>query len=183
MPKNGLPIPAPVKTSGGGGLFPIALPICALVALGGILDPEGMASGAGAILSAVFRALDWFFMTVVTAILVLTLWLALSKYGRIKLGGPDDEPEFSYPSWLAMLFAAGMGVGLLFWGVAEPLLHFSGAPGEQPGTPECSDRHTLSLVSACLGRVLYGSVGPSVFWLSKRDSLFARGSTSIRVIW
>ncbi len=57
-----------MKASGGGGLFPIALPICALVALGGILDPAGMASAAGVILSAVFRALDWFFMTVVTVI-------------------------------------------------------------------------------------------------------------------
>ena len=75
---------------------------------------------------------------------MLTLWLALSQYGRIKLGGPDDEPEFSYPSWLAMLFAAGMGVGLLFWGVAEPLMHFSGAPGEQPGTPQAA-RHALTV--------------------------------------
>ena len=144
MPKSNSPIPSPVKTSGGGGLFPIALPICALVALAGILDPNSLASVAGSILSTVFRALDWFFMAVVTAILVLTLWLALSQYGRIKLGGPDDEPEFSYPSWLAMLFAAGMGVGLLFWGVAEPLMHFSGAPGEQPGTPQAA-RHALTV--------------------------------------
>jgi glycine betaine transporter len=144
MPKSDSPIPSPVKNSGGGGLFPIALPICALVALAGILDPNSLASVAGSILSTVFRALDWFFMAVVTAILVLTLWLALSQYGRIKLGSPEDEPEFSYPSWLAMLFAAGMGVGLLFWGVAEPLMHFSGAPGEQPGTPQAA-RHALTV--------------------------------------
>ena len=57
------------KSGGGGGLFPIALPICALVALAGILDPNSLASAAGNILSTVFRALDWFFMAVVTAIL------------------------------------------------------------------------------------------------------------------
>ena len=134
----------PSEAKGGIGLFPIALPICALVALAGILDPNGIAAAAGGILSTVFRALDWFFMSVVTLILVLTLCLALSKYGHIKLGAPDDEPEFSYPSWLAMLFAAGMGVGLLFWGVAEPQMHFSGAPGEQPGTPQ-SARHALTV--------------------------------------
>ena len=60
----------------------------------------------------------------ILALLVLSLWLALSKYGRIKLGHDDDEPEFSTISWLTMLFAAGMGVGLLFWGTAEPLTHY-----------------------------------------------------------
>jgi len=64
----------------GGGLFQIALPICALVALAGILDPKGMASVAGAILTTVFGALDWFFMTVVTALLILTLWLAFGRF-------------------------------------------------------------------------------------------------------
>lgn len=144
MSKNDSPIPSPVKTSGGGGLFQISLPICALVALAGILDPAGMASAAGAILSTVFGALDWFFMTVVTALLILTLWLGFGRFGRLKLGGPDDEPEFSYPSWLAMLFAAGMGVGLLFWGVAEPLMHFSGAPEYKPGTPPAA-RHAMTV--------------------------------------
>jgi glycine betaine transporter len=58
-------------------------------------------------------------------LIALTLtWLAISPYGKIKLGKDDDEPEFSTVSWLTMLFAAGMGVGLLFWGTAEPLSHF-----------------------------------------------------------
>ncbi len=75
----------------GAGLCQIALPICALVALAGILDPKGLASTASAILVTVFRSLDWFFMTVVTVMLVLSLWLALSHYGRIKLGGEIDR--------------------------------------------------------------------------------------------
>lgn len=64
---------SPEKSKGGGRLFLISLPICALVALGGILDPVGMASGAGLILSTVFRALDWFFMATVTTFLILVL--------------------------------------------------------------------------------------------------------------
>ena len=63
-------------------------------------------------------------MLAVTFMLITSIWLALSRYGTIKLGRDDDEPEFGTVSWLAMLFAAGMGVGLLYWGTAEPLTHY-----------------------------------------------------------
>ena len=64
--------------------------------------------------------------------LFLCIWLAFSKYGAIRLGADEDRPEFSTPSWIAMLFAAGMGVGLLFWAVAEPLTHFAFAQDMMP---------------------------------------------------
>jgi glycine betaine transporter len=73
-------------------------------------------------------ALDWFFLALCTGFLVIMAFMALSKYGKIKLGDDDDEPEFSTGSWIAMLFAAGMGSGLLFWGVAEPIYHFATPP-------------------------------------------------------
>lgn len=123
-------------------MFYIALPVCGVIALWGMLYPKALAEGAGAIISAIFSGLDWFFMVVVTGLLILSLCLALSKYGRVKLGGPEEKPEFSTPSWLAMLFAAGMGVGLLFWGVAEPLMHFTGAPGTTPETSRAA-RHAM----------------------------------------
>jgi glycine betaine transporter len=63
-------------------------------------------------------------MLTVSVLLIVCIWLAFSRYGRIKLGHDDDEPEFSTLSWLTMLFAAGMGVGLLYWGAAEPITHF-----------------------------------------------------------
>ncbi len=63
-------------------------------------------------------------MLSVSGMLIFCLALAFSRYGNIRLGDDDDRPEFSTPSWIAMLFAAGMGVGLLFWAVAEPLTHF-----------------------------------------------------------
>ena len=56
--------------------------------------------------------------------LLVAVYLAFSRYGRIKLGRDDDQPEFSTVSWLTMLFAAGMGVGLLYWGAAEPISHY-----------------------------------------------------------
>ena len=72
-----------------------------------------------------FTSRGWFVMLSASLLLILCIWLAISPYGKIKLGKDDDEPEFSTVSWLAMLFAAGMGVGLLFWGTAEPLSHFN----------------------------------------------------------
>lgn len=132
----------PETTALGGRVFLISLPICVLVALLGIIDPDGLARVAGVITDATFRALDWFYLSIIVGFLILSLWLAFGKYGRLKLGGPDTEPEFAYPSWLAMLFAAGMGAGLLYWGVAEPVLHFTQAPGHVPGSPAAA-RHAM----------------------------------------
>ncbi len=115
-------------------LFRVALPICAVVGLAGILWPEWLAGTAGAITGAAFSALDWYFMALVTGFLLLSAWLALGRYGSVKLGQPDDEPEFTDAAWISMLFAAGMGAGLLFWGVAEPILHFTSPPAGEGGT-------------------------------------------------
>jgi len=101
----------------------------------GILFPKGFAATASAITDMAFGSLGWFFVISVTGFLLLCLWLALGRFGRLRLGAPDDRPEFSTASWLSMLFAAGMGVGLLFWGVAEPVLHFSQPPVAAGGTP------------------------------------------------
>ncbi len=116
-------------------LFRVSLPICAFVGLAGILWPEWLAGFAGAISGASFRALDWYFMAMVSFFLGLSAWLALGRYGRIKLGRDDDVPEFSNAAWYSMLFAAGMGAGLLFWGVAEPMLHFTSPPVGEGRTP------------------------------------------------
>ena len=119
----------------------MALPICAAVGLLGIFLPSSLIAGANAVTGAAFRALDWWYMAVVTGMLVLCGWLALSpRFARLKLGGPDEAPEFSYGAWLAMLFAAGMGSGLLFWGVAEPIMHFAHPPTGVGGTPEAARR-------------------------------------------
>ncbi len=106
-------------------LLPIALSITGAVAFWGIVDTEGLASTASWLVGIQFTSRAWFIMLSVSAMLLVCLWLAVSRYGAIKLGRDDDEPEFSTISWLAMLFAAGMGVGLLYWGTAEPLTHYS----------------------------------------------------------
>jgi BCCT family betaine/carnitine transporter len=82
----------------------------------------------------------WLFSVVMGAILAFCLFLAIRPFGRIRIGGPTATPDFRTPSWLAMLFSAGVGIGLMFWGAAEPLAYYtgwSGTPlGVEAGSPE-----------------------------------------------
>ncbi len=105
-------------------LLLVALIITGAVAAWGIVDTAGLAAFASRLVGIQFTSRAWFIMLAVSFMLIVSVWLALSRYGRIKLGQDDDEPEFSTVSWLTMLFAAGMGVGLLYWGTAEPLTHY-----------------------------------------------------------
>jgi len=105
-------------------LLLIALILTGIVALWGIADTAALARFSANLTGVLFTSRGWFVMLSVSLLLILCIWLAISRYGRIKLGKNDDEPEFSTVSWLTMLFAAGMGVGLLFWGTAEPLSHY-----------------------------------------------------------
>jgi choline/carnitine/betaine transport len=81
--------------------------------------------------------LGWFFVLTASGFVLFVLWLAVSRFGNIPLGRDDEEPEFRTVSWIAMMFSAGMGIGLMFYGVAEPLTHFvtpppgTGAPGNE----------------------------------------------------
>jgi len=86
------------------------------------------------------RRFGWFFILSVQGFLLLCIYLAASRFGHIRIGGADARPEFSSASWFAMLFAAGMGIGLMFWSVAEPILHLQDPPGAVAMTPEGAQR-------------------------------------------
>lgn len=75
--------------------------------------------------SGVINSFSWYYVLITAFFVVFALWLGFSRFGDIKLGKDDDEPEFSMISWISFLFAAGMGIGLVFYGAAEPLSHFS----------------------------------------------------------
>lgn len=81
----------------------------------------------------------WLFALAATALVFFVLWLALGPYGGIPLGRDSEAPEFNTISWIAMMFSAGMGIGLMFYGAAEPLSHFVTAP---PGTGEAGSLAT-----------------------------------------
>ena len=111
-----------------------------LVVMWGILAPASMASVFGMLLASLTRNFGWFYLWVVLGLVLFAAFVAFGRYGNLKLGGEDDEPEFSVGSWFAMLFAAGMGIGLVFWGVAEPVSHYGTAPpGVVAGTPEAAN--------------------------------------------
>jgi choline/glycine/proline betaine transport protein len=78
----------------------------------------------------------WFMVLTMNVVLATCIGILASPLGKLRIGGPDAEPEFSYPSWFAMLFSAGMGIGLLFYGVAEPMFHYVANPLSEPGTNE-----------------------------------------------
>jgi glycine betaine transporter len=101
-----------------------ALAMTTLVALWGVLDTAGLAAFAQQEVAQQFSSRAWFIMLTASSVVILVLALAFSPYGSVRLGADDDRPEFSTVSWLTMLFAAGMGVGLLFYGAAEPLTHY-----------------------------------------------------------
>ena len=90
--------------------------------------------------------MGWFYVLSVTGLLVFLLWVALSRYGDIRLGGDGVEPDYGTATWFTMLFAAGIGTILMFWGVAEPMHHFADPPleGMEGGTPE-SARLAMSI--------------------------------------
>jgi choline/glycine/proline betaine transport protein len=93
-----------------------------------------VSSAFTAINSFIYETFGWVYILGASAILIFVLWLLFSRYGNIKLGPDDSRPEFSTWGWFAMLFTAGMGIGLVFFGVAEPVTHFQSPPTGQGGT-------------------------------------------------
>ena len=79
--------------------------------------------------SSVTKGFDWFFLTAANIFVLFCLFLIVSPLGKVRLGGKEATPDYSYIGWFAMLFAAGMGIGLMFYGVSEPMSHFSTALG------------------------------------------------------
>ncbi|GAA1352613.1 BCCT family transporter [Falsarthrobacter nasiphocae] len=110
--------------------WPAAVIIAAFVGWT-LIFQEQSAEVISTIQTNVIGAFGWYYVLIVSGFVAFALWVGASRYGDIKLGKDDDEPEFSLMSWFALLFAAGMGIGLVFWGAAEPLSHFASPP---PGT-------------------------------------------------
>ncbi|MFB7471812.1 BCCT family transporter [Kitasatospora sp. NPDC056184] len=97
----------------------------------GVFAEDSLGRTSGTALGWVLHNFGWLFVVAADVFLALTVLLAFSRFGRIRLGRDDDEPEFSTTAWVAMMFSAGMGIGLMFYGVGEPLQLFA-AP--QPGS-------------------------------------------------
>lgn len=122
------------------GLDRVVFGVTALIAIGflvwGFLSTDSLASASADALAWVMNSTGWLFVLTASGFVVFVVWLAVSRYGNIPLGRDDEEPEFRTVSWVAMMFSAGMGIGLMFFGVSEPLSHFVTPP---PGTGDPGD--------------------------------------------
>ncbi|WP_226831792.1 BCCT family transporter [Brachybacterium sp. FME24] len=109
-------------------VFGVAGVLTVAFVIWGIADPAGVGEVADAAYAWTMSHLGWLFNAVATIVLVSLLILAFSRYGKIPLGKDGEKPEFSTFSWVAMLFAAGLGIGVMFWGPSEPLTYFLNPP-------------------------------------------------------
>jgi len=110
-------------------VFYISSAVTVLFILLGVFMPERMQQQFSILQNGIVDYFGWFYIVSVAFFLLFVIWLMVSPYGKVRLGKDDEEPDYSYPTWFAMLFSAGMGIGLLFFGVAEPISHFGSPPG------------------------------------------------------
>ena len=121
-------------------VFGVAAAAALAFVLWGALAPSAMGEATSTTLAWLEESFGWLFVLTTAAFVLFSGYLALSRYGNIKLGPDDAEPEFSTFSWVSMMFATGMGIGLIFWGVAEPLTHLNTPPMgmAEPGSPDAA---------------------------------------------
>jgi choline/glycine/proline betaine transport protein len=97
----------------------------------GAIWTDSFSDVIGEIQAWITEQLGWYYIIIVAGFIIFALFVGLSRFGNIRLGKQDEKPEYSTGAWLAMLFSAGMGIGLVFWGVAEPLNHLA-SPANTP---------------------------------------------------
>ena len=123
--------------------WPAMIVIVGFVAWGTVF-PDSLSSIATAVLNAIIDGFGWGFVVSSAGFLAFALFLATSRFGHIKLGQDDERPEFRTASWVCMMFSVGMGIGLMFWGVAEPIYHFATPPHGQ-ATPKSLEAAVVAM--------------------------------------
>ena len=161
-------------------MFWISVAVAAAFVVLGVFATDTFNDALGVVVDHIIDGLGWLYLLITTGFLAFVLWLAFSRYGSIRLGRDGENPEFGLFSWFAMLFQAGMGIGLLFWGVSEPVLHTVQPPLglEQARTPDAA---ALSIQYSFFHWGLhpwavYAVVGLAVGYFSYR-----RGANSLRI--
>lgn len=152
----------------------------AIVVIGGFvlwgsLGSDSLAAVSGRVLAFIIEGFGWTFVVSTALFLIFAVFLALSRFGRIRLGRDEDRPEFSTTSWICMMFSVGMGIGLMFWGVAEPVSHF-GAPPHGLAEPQSREAALLAMQYAYFHWALhpwaiYAVVGLAIAYFSYRKGL------------
>jgi choline/glycine/proline betaine transport protein len=139
----------------------------------GVIVPDQAAEIFAALQTSILLNFGWFYLLVVGIFLASVLLLSLGRYGRLKLGPDDSTPDFSFMSWIAMLFAAGMGIGLMYYAVGEPVSHFMAPPTAEPRSIEAT-RQAMAVTFFHWGIhawAIYAVVGLSLAYFGYRYNL------------
>ncbi len=149
----------------------IALPMVGAFALWGLAAPQAMAAFSLAATGTALGGLGWLVKLMASAALVLVAWLGLGRHRTARLGAPSERPAYGFLSWIAMLFAAGMGTGLVVWGVAEPVTHALAPPGgPQPLPQAAAEAMVLTYLHWGLHAwAIYALCGLVIAWFSFRE--------------
>jgi choline/glycine/proline betaine transport protein len=132
------PAPIPPRTLATKPVFRASAALALAFVVAGVLAPRAIGAGAAWALAAIATAFGWLYVLTVATLLGVAVWLALGPHAQVRLGPDDARPEFSTATWLAMLFSAGMGIGLVFFAVAEPLIHYDAPPRATPRSVEAA---------------------------------------------
>lgn len=157
-------------------LLPVFLPaavIMLLLVVGTAINPEAAGELFSSVLNFTTETFGWFYMLAVALFLMFIIVLAFSPYGSIKLGPDHGEAEYKFLEWFAMLFSAGYGIALLFFGVAEPVMHFASPPLSNPQTIEAA-KEAMQIAYFHWGFhiwAIYAVVGISLAYFSFRHGL------------
>ncbi len=148
----------------------------------GIFFTAQTEAASSALQSFIVTDFGWFYILSVSFFLVFVVWVALSRYGRVRLGPEDSRPEYGNLAWFAMLFTAGMGIGLVYYGVAEPMAHFASPPVGEGGTEEAA-REAMNYTFYHWGLhpwAIYIVLGLSLAYFHFRRGLPLRPSAAFR---
>ncbi|GAB3011822.1 BCCT family transporter [Streptomyces pseudoechinosporeus] len=126
-------------------VFGVTAALTVAFVIWGAVATDSLESASTKMLDGLMHNGGWAFVLAASGFVVFALWLAVSRYGRIHLGTEGEEPEFRTVSWVAMMFSAGMGIGLMFYGVSEPLSHYSTPP---PGTSPADSAERMETAMA-----------------------------------
>ncbi len=147
--------------------------LCLLIVLFAVLFQDAAETVFAQVQNWVVSKAGWFYVLSVAIFLVFVVILAISNLGKIKLGPDHSEPDYSYSSWFAMLFSAGMGIGLMFYGVAEPVMHMTAPPDADPSTVDAA-REAMRITFFHWGIhawAIYAVVALSLAYFSFRQNL------------
>ena len=164
-------------TSGGfdGVLLGLSVGGVLAVVVWGVLARDSLATVGESGLAWVIDTFGWFFVVAANAFLVLAVVLALSRFGRLRLGRDGEQPEFTNLAWIAMMFSAGMGIGLVFFAVAEPIQHYTAPPPATGVTPQTGPAASAAMQYTLFHWTLHPWAIYAVVALALAYSTFRRG--------